>query len=235
MRGSDVAALTVTGPADFASRGQPAAPVALSWVAGGYPAEVTTGTAGGLLESLNVTIPATLGSLDGVAAGLVGSVNALHATGWDLDGQPGTAFFDPAGVGAASIRVELTDPRQVAASEVAPATDPVTGAVLPTLDGGLAAALAELPTQPGSPDAAYRTLVVTLGVAGQTADLRAGTQRQVTGSVDAARDAQSGVSLDEEMVTMVAFQQAYAAAARVLTAIDETLDVLINQTGLVGR
>ena len=34
---------------------------------------------------------------------------------------------------------------------------------------------------------------------------------------------------------MLAMQRAYEGAARVLTAVDEMLDVLINRTGLVGR
>jgi flagellar hook-associated protein 1 FlgK len=44
-----------------------------------------------------------------------------------------------------------------------------------------------------------------------------------------------GVSLDEEMVSMLEYQRMYEAAARVMTAIDEALDVLINRTGVVGR
>jgi flagellar hook-associated protein 1 FlgK len=37
------------------------------------------------------------------------------------------------------------------------------------------------------------------------------------------------------MTNMLSFQHAYSAAARMVTAIDEALDVLINRTGLVGR
>jgi len=43
------------------------------------------------------------------------------------------------------------------------------------------------------------------------------------------------VDLDEENVHILAAQRAYQAAARVMTAIDETLDTLINRTGMVGR
>ena len=34
---------------------------------------------------------------------------------------------------------------------------------------------------------------------------------------------------------MVEYQHAYEAASRFLTAVDETLDTLINSTGRVGR
>ena len=34
---------------------------------------------------------------------------------------------------------------------------------------------------------------------------------------------------------MLTYQRAYQGAARVMTAVDELLDTLINHTGLVGR
>lgn len=45
----------------------------------------------------------------------------------------------------------------------------------------------------------------------------------------------SGVSKEEEGVDMMQYSKAYEAMARVMTAMDEALDVLINRTGLVGR
>ena len=52
---------------------------------------------------------------------------------------------------------------------------------------------------------------------------------------DANRASASGVSLDEEMSNMLMFQRAYEGAGRVMTAVDEMLDTLINRTGQVGR
>jgi flagellar hook-associated protein 1 FlgK len=49
------------------------------------------------------------------------------------------------------------------------------------------------------------------------------------------RDSGASVSLDEENISLLSNQHAYQAAARVMTAVDEALDVLINRTGLVGR
>ena len=49
------------------------------------------------------------------------------------------------------------------------------------------------------------------------------------------RDAISGVSLDEEGTNLMLYEKAYQAASRLMTALDEALDVLINKTGLVGR
>lgn len=49
------------------------------------------------------------------------------------------------------------------------------------------------------------------------------------------KDAVSGVSLDEEGISLMQYQRSYTAAARLMTTLDEALNVLINSTGVVGR
>ena len=49
------------------------------------------------------------------------------------------------------------------------------------------------------------------------------------------RDEVSAVSQDEETQSMMIYNKAYQAISRVLTTMDEALDVLINRTGMVGR
>ena len=50
-----------------------------------------------------------------------------------------------------------------------------------------------------------------------------------------SKDSVSSVSLDEEVMNMMRYQQSYNAAARLMTTLDEALNTLINNTGLVGR
>lgn len=49
------------------------------------------------------------------------------------------------------------------------------------------------------------------------------------------RDSISGVSLDEEGVQLMKFEKAFKAMARLMTTMDEAIDIIINRTGLVGR
>ena len=53
--------------------------------------------------------------------------------------------------------------------------------------------------------------------------------------VDDARLGARSVNIDEEMIDMVGAQRAYEASARVINAVDEILDVIVNRLGLVGR
>ena len=56
----------------------------------------------------------------------------------------------------------------------------------------------------------------------------------LTDAVDDRRQSVAGVSLDEEMTSLIRFQRAYQASSRAMSTMDEMLDVLINRTGRVG-
>ena len=57
----------------------------------------------------------------------------------------------------------------------------------------------------------------------------------VSNSLQDSRDQVSGVVVDEEVANVMLYQKSLSAASRLMTAMDEALDVLINKTGLVGR
>lgn len=84
-------------------------------------------------------------------------------------------------------------------------------------------------------DEYYSSLIGTLGIQSQDAGRTNTNQQTVIDQLTNTRQSTSGVNLDEEMTDMIRFQKSYNAAARVLTAMDEMLDKLINGTGAVGR
>ncbi len=61
------------------------------------------------------------------------------------------------------------------------------------------------------------------------------TNVTVLNGIQNSRDSMSGVSLNEEASNMMMFQSAYQAASRLMTALDQVLDTLINNTGTCGR
>ena len=70
----------------------------------------------------------------------------------------------------------------------------------------------------------------TLNTAIKTAE----NSNTLTIAAENQRLAIAGVSLDEEMTNLIRYQHAYNGAARVITAMDDALDRLINGTGRVG-
>jgi flagellar hook-associated protein 1 FlgK len=192
------------------------------------------GTIGGTLTALITTIPGYRAKLDGVARQLAGEVNTVHMAGFDKNGDAGEAMFDDgsgtlpvstATITAANLNLRITDVAKLAAASVGPG---------PTSDNGNARAMGALQDSANGTAVGYRKLIVSLGVEAAVATSNLQTQTVIAGQVDASRESVTGVNLDEEMTNMLQFQHAYAAAARMITAIDETLDVLINRTGRVG-
>jgi flagellar hook-associated protein 1 FlgK len=180
------------------------------------------GTMGAMADTLTTVIPDLAKSLDAVAKALADTVNTAHAAGYSKDGSTGLNFF--AGTTAGTIKVAITDPDKVA-----------TASSPGTTDGSVADKLAASVSAANGPDLKYQSMIGALGVAAQGSSRRNDIQATVTEQVDADREAQSGVNLDEEMTNLLTYQRGYEAAARVLTTIDSMLDQLINRTGLVGR
>lgn len=81
----------------------------------------------------------------------------------------------------------------------------------------------------------YQAVIGELGVYSQEAGRMTENQQLLVSQLENNRQSVSGVSLDEEMVNMVRFQHAYSAAARLISTMDELLDIIINKMGLVGR
>ncbi|WCK54199.1 flagellar hook-associated protein FlgK [Aneurinibacillus sp. Ricciae_BoGa-3] len=80
-----------------------------------------------------------------------------------------------------------------------------------------------------------RQIISALGVETQDAQRLRDNSKILVNDVDNRRQSVSGVSLDEEMSNMIKFQQAYNASARMMTTMDDVLDKVINNMGLVGR
>lgn len=75
----------------------------------------------------------------------------------------------------------------------------------------------------------------TLGIDAKSANTLLENQIAVLNQTSNSRDGVSGVQLDEEGMNLLHYNQSYNAAARLMTALDEALDKLINGTGVVGR
>jgi len=240
----NVRALAVTGPAAFsAATGDAKAvpPVAgqnvrVVWAdATSQDAALSGGRVAGLLSVLAAPDSTGTGGmlteaaaqLDTVAQKLADQVNAVHQTGLTVAGTAGGDFFavPPTGSAAAGISVALTSPDQVA----------VAASGQGALDGSVGQKIAALADATDGPGAAWTSAVAQIGTQSASAGSRSTVAESARASAETAQQSGASVDTDEETVSMLAFQRAYQGAARVLTAMDEMLDTLINRTGTVGR
>ncbi len=193
----------------------------------------TSGTMKGLFHSRDVIVESQLTQLNDLASQFISKFNTQHQSGFGLNSSTGNSFF--AGTDASDMQVDaaiMSELDNIAAA----------GGVLPVAPGNntnalLLAALKHDTTAMGTStfDDYYRGMAAQLGVDSQAAEKMVNNQQLVLSQLENQRQQISGVSLDEEMTSMIKFQHAYNAAARVVTSVDEMLDTIINRLGVVGR
>lgn len=78
----------------------------------------------------------------------------------------------------------------------------------------------------------YGATIAQMGVDVQQATRMNNGEDVLVTHLSNQRDSYSGVSLDEEMTNMVKFQKSYAAAARMVTMMDDMLNTIVNGMGV---
>ncbi len=235
VTGGSVRTLALSG----SSSDRMGTPVQLEWTdRSGVAVPVDGGEIAGALSVLApaATPPSTPGSggaiaeaaekYNSFASALATAVNPIHASGVTGTGATGVGFFTMAGAGPAALNIKGP------ANTADIALKASTGG---PLDTSIADKISQLGTGAGSPDKVWSGIVTGIGVQSRGARQHESLTAAAQVSALTSRASQASVSLDEENVSLLTNQHAYQAAARVMTAVDEALDVLINRTGLVGR
>jgi flagellar hook-associated protein 1 FlgK len=205
-----------------------------TWESGGA-VDLAGGKLKGLVELRDETLAGYVDDLNALAKTIADAVNTAHTGGVDGAGNPGLALFTyTAGSEASTLALNAaigTDPALIVSAATAGAPG----------DASIAAQIADLRTAgifgtgTQTPTDAYAAFIGQIGTDSRQASELAANQGLVVEQLQTRRESISGVSLDEEAADVIRFQQAYSASARVITAIDEMLDQLINRTGVVGR
>lgn len=203
----------------------------------------------------NYGIPYIVHQLDELARKIAEQFNDIHSAAWTLpkDGNPsvtGINFFYDGDTGAGADYSVVTAKTFRLSDDIdgsgeywniACSLEPVTtapdgqhhGDNLKMLE------LVELISSKNVPGIGnfedyLKEIVVELAVESARVQTIASSEIAVVGNLEEKRQSISGVNIDEEVTNMLKFQHAYAANSRMITAIDECLDVLINRTGVVG-
>lgn len=209
---------------------------------------ITGGKLKGYLDMRDKSIAGIKEDLSTLAAKIAEEVNTLHSAGSSLNNTTGLElgldFFvkkdNTKPFSADNIAVNqaiIDDLNNVAASTASPVIEG---------DNTNALAIAQLknkltmnPTSSGDNRATfddyYSSIVAQLGIDTREAERMYDNQTLLVDQLQNRRESVSGVSLDEEMANMIKYQHSYTAAARIINAMDEMLELIVNRLGLVGR
>ena len=195
-------------------------------VVGGSDVDPRSGSLLALAEVLNVELPGLRANLDQFAAALVTEVNAIHNSGFTATGATNVDFFDPAGVTAHTIA--LSAAVQSSADEIAAGGTTAAG------DGDVALQIAALRSTSiaslggTSMGDFYTSTVTSFGSRVLDVQQNAAVHQTLVDRAETVRASSNGVNVDEEMVMLIAQQQAFAAAARLVTVADEMVTEILR-------
>lgn len=209
----------------------------VSLISGGGGTDVTRfltgGSLAGVKEARDVDVFAVAQRLDEFVFDVGNTINAQHALGTGLDGETGRNLFDVPSTSAGAARVfgvsadVAGNPAAVAAAG--------DGTTLPGgSDNAVALAAlgdAALGSTGRSVFQSYGDIVGDIATRKSAAQKNADMRAAVHAQNEAMRESLSGVSLDEEMVSLMKYQTAYQAAAKVLSTVDEMLQELLSRVG----
>lgn len=194
--------------------------------------DISGGNLKGLLNVRDTVIPDYQNRLNTFTNSLVSEVNAQHALGYGLDGSTGSPFFAvTAGNEAATISVAITDKNKIAAAgnaPVPPATTPGPGDnenVLKIIGIQEKSIVALGDT---TLDRYYDAMVADIGSKSQSVSRSFEYQKFSKQQLEDRILSVSGVSMDEEAANLIKFQRAYQASAKLITAVDELTQTILD-------
>lgn len=205
--------------------------------AGGNSPVTFSGQLGALLDTRNGTLSQLLGSgtnpgtLNTLAAGFAGRVNALLASGFTASGAAGTPIFTWDSANPQNAARTLALDSTVTPGQLGLATQgasPEANGIANQL-AGLAGSSAPADQINGqTADDFFSSIAASVGQ--QLSDARTASSGDQTALTAAQTNRQqvSGVSLDQEAVTITGYERSYEASAKVVSILDQLLSDTVD-------
>ncbi|MDL2275290.1 flagellar hook-associated protein FlgK [Desulfosarcina sp. OttesenSCG-928-G10] len=185
---------------------------------------ISNGQLKGWIDARDTTIQGYADDLDAMAVAIRDAVNNRHRTGTDLDSGSGNVFFS--GTDASTLAVAIDDVRKIAAAGPGEA---VPGGSQNAINiANLQNARLSIGTNTVTANDFYNALVNRVANDVLGAENSRSYQSGIALQLSSYREEISGVSMDDEMIDLVQFQNAYNASAKMVTVVDEMLQTLIN-------
>ncbi len=202
-------------------------------VSGGPPATVTIagadataglngGAIGGYVALINVELPRLAALIETTARGVADRLNAVYAANVGVGATaPSAALLIVETAGVFSVNAALlADPASFAIAR------PPAGSLGGLNDGAGAILLADIAATAEA--RAAGAAVAEIGARALSAERAAETDNLLSSELSARAASSAGVNLDEELSNLILYQRAYSANARVIAAVDELWQSLLQ-------
>lgn len=191
------------------------------YYAGSTLLDVTGGSLEGLEAARSGILADTQTALDNIAAELVDAVNTAY----------GSNFFSAAGTSASTISLDssISISSLTAGSTGEAAANDVALAIAQLSNNSFNSATDYIG---GTFSDYYNQLVTDVGSEVASANQQMESSKLVSDLLYGQRQSISGVSLDEEMTNLIAYQRAYQGSARVMNIMDSMLEIVVNGLGV---
>lgn len=187
----------------------------------------------------NQGIPFLMDRLDTLARGIVENFNIVNKGGYTLPydtnlSRTGVNFFDPTGITAQTI--SLSDELLESGYNIAASSNQIVGDTYWGKNEN-AEKFNELRdktgitvggTVVGNLEEYYQKTISQMAITAGYYTSSSSSQDELTNHIQNQRMSVSQVSIDEEMTNLVQYQHSYQAAAKLITTIDEMLQILLN-------
>ncbi len=221
---------TLSVRADVTNRGHYVVQYTQPDGSGPYDITLAGGEIGGLIGARDGALNTASTNLDSMAFDFATSVNTIHAAGFALDGTTGRNLFtglpatSPGAAALVAINAAiLANPNLVGAASAAIKV-PGDATQLNSLVGTEST---NLTTSGKTPAATMQSMVASYGSSVQAASAISSQAKAMHTQLTNMRESVSGVSIDEELITMTKAQRAYQAVAHVITTTNHMLDTLM--------
>jgi len=180
------------------------------------------GSLGGALTTRDTTVPGLLTQLNTLATQFASAINTAQSAGFDATGAAGQPMFTVSATDAsASFSVALSSNSGIAVS-----SDGSAGS-----SGNLANLLAVRTAKLASgetPIDSYANLVAKIGSSASDAATKLTATKLSLSQLNNLQSSTTGVSIDEESTNLIRYQQAYTAAAHVISTVNSLFTVVMN-------
>jgi flagellar hook-associated protein 1 FlgK len=200
--------------------------IQLSWEYESNKAEIKNGKLFGLLNTRDNTIPTVVDELNALVKSMVENVNEIHRGSYNLEGKNGYNYFDSEGITIDTVKLD---------ANVAESTEFISVSRNQgshgNSDGALMiSALATdkvMDNDTQSFKEFYLGTVLSLANKVQEAERMKLVEKDFVTFLENKTNEVSQVNTDEELSNMIKYQQAYGAAAKMLSKTDQMMSSLL--------